>query len=809
MSFGQYVWRFFSWIFGLILVGLVCIVLVVGMVLVVIYPTLPDVSALKDYHPKLPLRIYSSEGLLLSEFGQERRTLTPLKDIPDVMKNALLSIEDAEFYQHKGIYYKGMGRALLANFKNMGSQGASTITMQTAKNLYLSPEKTVGRKFYELLLTLKLEHELTKDQILEVYMNHIFLGNRSYGFAMACESYFGKSIQNITLAEAAMLAGLPKAPSVYNPIVRPKRARMRQLYILDRMVENHMITPAQAEAAKNERLQIRTADISTKVHSEYVTETVRQLIFAQYGGETYTKGLNVYTTIKAVDQVAAYQAVRKGVMAFENRKAYRGPEAFVDLPNASVGKELEEAVDAALNDHPDNDDLQSAVVLKATPKKVTLMFGTGETLDISGAAGLHRVYGALSDKAIPVLKIRRGAVVRVLETPAGWEITQLPDVESAFVAMEPQTGAIRALIGGFDFNKSKYNHVTQAWRQPGSSFKPFIYSASLEEGLNPSTVIEDGPLFFDGTTTGGQVWEPKNYDGKFEGPMTMRRALAKSKNMVSIRILQKVGVQEAQQWVTKFGFDAERHPAYLTMALGAGSVTPMQMASAYSVFANGGYRVNPYLIAKITDYKGNTISQTNRPPLDESMRVIGANNAFITNSLLQEVTTAGTAAKAKTELGRDDIYGKTGTTNDAIDAWFAGFHPTLTAVVWMGYDNPRPLGSTSAETGGGLSLPIWIDFMQQALKNTPITPLTPPENVIRANGDWAYSQLPEGKNAVRSLGVTREARKTNAENVDAMSDVLASGVFANESGNASPVVSEAASDVVNAAPQPQPVTEVN
>ena len=737
------------WILALFAASIASVLLVIAVALAVAYPKLPDVSDLLDYRPKLPLRIFSSEGVLIGEFGEELRNLTPIAQIPKVMKDAVLAIEDAHFYEHGGINYKSVLRAAIANLGQAKSQGASTITMQVAKNVYLSSEKAYTRKIYEILLTFKLESTLTKDQILEIYMNQIFLGQRAYGFAMASEIYFGKPLKNITIAEAAMLAGLPKAPSAFNPIVNPDRARTRQLYIIERMLENNFITKAQAEAASKEQLKLKIDNDINKIHAEFVAETVRQLVFAQYGAETYTRGLNVYTTLKASDQNAAYRALRKGVLDFEKRHAYRGPEVFIDLPKKQ--EDVDDEIDVALAEHPDNDDLKSAVVIAVTPKKITAIRQNEETIEISGD-GLKAAQSALSDKAPANIKLRRGALIRVIKTPKNtWEIAQLPEVESAFIALDPRDGAIKALVGGFDFDKNKFNHATQAWRQPGSSFKPFVYSASLEKGLSPSTVINDAPLFFDASVTGGQPWEPKNFDGKFDGPMSMRTGLAKSKNMISIRILKEVGTQNTQDWVTKFGFEAERHPPYLTMALGAGSTTPMQMATAYSVFANGGYRVNPYLIRKITDYKGAVIVETKPPVLDESMRVIDARNAFVMNSLLQDVTSVGTAASAKRVLGRSDIFGKTGTTNDAIDAWFAGFHPTLTAVVWMGYDNPKPLGSSNAETGGGLSLPIWINFMQQALQGVPIATLTPPLGLTKANGDWAYTEFAGA--GVRSLGL--------------------------------------------------------
>ena len=750
--------RICLWAVGLVFAGFLSLLMVVGVAMVMAYPQLPDTSDLAEYRPKLPLRIYTADGALMGEFGEERRNLTPIREIPQVMKDAVLSIEDSRFYQHGGLDYLGLIRAGIANLSKRKSQGASTITMQVARNVYLSTEKTYTRKIYEILLTFKLEHLLTKDQILEIYMNQIFLGNRAYGFASAAETYFGKSLKDITIAEAAMLAGLPKAPSAYNPISNPKRARSRQLYIIERMEENNYITAKQALEAKAEPLRIRPSIDKTRIHAEYVAETVRQLMFAQYGQETYTRGLNVYTTLQSSEQNAAYQALRQGIMDFERRQVYRGPEKFIELPTKP--KELEDAIDEVLDDHPDNGDVMSAVVLEASPKKIVAIRQNAEQLEITGD-GLKPAQSGLSDKAGPNIKIKRGAVIRVVQTPKGtWEITQLPEVEGAFVAISPQDGSVRALVGGFDFAKNKFNHVIQAWRQPGSSFKPFIYSAALEKGFTPATVINDAPLFFDAGVTGGQPWEPKNYDGTFEGPMTLRKGLAKSKNMISIRILQAVGTRNSQEWVTKFGFDEDKHPAYLTMALGAGSVTPMQMATGYSVFANGGMRVQPHMITRVTDHKGKILVDSPPQMANEANRAISPRNAFVMTSLLQEVTRSGTAAKARVALKRDDIYGKTGTTNDSMDAWFAGYHRNLAAVVWIGYDTPRKLGDR--ETGGGLSLPVWISFMESALKNMPIMDAVAPEGVLYVNGDWYFEEYAKGS-GVTSLGLGNEKGGTLPE----------------------------------------------
>ena len=743
----RWLFKLSLWGGGLLFAFVAGIVLFVAVALAVAYPNLPDISDLSDYRPKLPLRVYTADGVMIGEFGEERRNLTPINEIPQVMKDAVLAIEDARFFSHGGVDYLGVIRAGFANMGRSKSQGASTITMQVARNVYLSAEKSYTRKIYEILLTFKLEHLLSKNQILEIYMNQIFLGNRSYGFAAASEAYFGKPLKDISISEAAMLAGLPKAPSAYNPIINPKRARSRQLYIIERMQENGFITAEQAVAAKNEELKIKTGSDPDRVHAEYVAETVRQLVYNQYGDETYTRGLNVTTTLRATDQTVAYKALRKGIMDYERRQIYRGPEKFVDMP--SNPQEVEDAVDEALTENPDNGDVMSAVVLEASPKRILAVRQNSETVEISGE-GLRPAQSGLADKAGPNIKIRRGALIRVTKTPKNtWEITQLPEVEGAFVALDPRDGSVRALVGGFDFQKNKFNHVTQAWRQPGSSFKPFVYSAALEKGFTPATVVNDAALFFDSGVTGGQPWEPKNYDGHFEGPMSLRTGLKKSKNMVSIRILQAIGAPYAQGWIGNFGFEADKHPAYLTMALGAGSVTPMQMATGYSVFANGGYRVNPYLIARITDQRGKVLMEIKPPVLTASSRTIDARNAFIMNSLLQEVARSGTAAKAQATLKRPDLFGKTGTTNDSIDTWFVGYQPTLTAAVWMGYDTPKKLGDK--ETGGGLSLPIWINFMEYALKGVPVAEYPPPEGVVNLGGEWYYNEYARG-GGVSSLG---------------------------------------------------------
>ncbi|WP_175946480.1 penicillin-binding protein 1A [Caballeronia sp. BCC1704] len=731
---------------------IVCAGLVLGYALVVAMPNLPSLEALTDYRPKVPLRIYTADHVLIGEFGEERRSVVRIRDVPDHLKKAVLAIEDARFYDHGGVDLTGILRAgSVALTNGHASQGASTITMQVARNFFLSSEKTYTRKIYEMLLAYKIERALTKDQILEVYMNQIYLGQRAYGFASAARVYFGKDLKDITLAEAAMLAGLPKAPSAYNPVVNPKRAKVRQEYILQRMRELGFITEDEYEQAAKQPLVVKGQGREFSVHAEYVAEMVRQMMYAQYREEAYTRGLNVVTTIDSADQDAAYHAVRKGLMDYERRHGYRGPEGFIDLP--SNADDREQAIDDALAEHPDNGEIVAAVVTAASTKEVKASFIDGNVATVSGS-NLRFVANALSPRAQPNQRIRPGAIVRLVKNDDGdWTITQLPQVEGALISMVPQDGAIRALVGGFDFNKNKFNHVTQAWRQPGSSFKPFIYSASLEKGLSPATIINDGPLFFSAAETGGQAWEPKNYGGGFDGPMTMRTALQKSKNMVSIRILNTIGTKYGQQYITRFGFDADRHPAYLPMALGAGLVTPLQMAAGYAVFANGGYRVNPYLIADITDPYGAVVSHPQPLVAQQSAPLaITPRNAYVMNSLLQSVAQHGTAAKTN-QLKRSDLAGKTGTTNDSRDAWFAGYQRSLVAIAWVGYDNPRSLGDK--ETGGGLALPVWMDYMSRALQGVPeYKPLMPPD-VKSLGGELYYDDMTPGHGFIATIGVSQ------------------------------------------------------
>lgn len=709
---------------GLMLMG----VAVVAIVLVLTYPNLPTLEVLTDYRPKIPLRVYTADGHLIGEFGEERRSIVQIEDVPPVMKQAILAAEDERFYQHGGIDTLGMLRAAIMNLTSGGKkQGASTITQQVARNFFLSSEKTYTRKLYEVLLSFKIEHNLTKDQILELYVNQIYLGQRAYGFAAAASIYFGKPLKDLTAAEAAMLAGLPKAPSAFNPVVNPKRAKLRQQYVLRRMKEMGALDEKQHEAALKQTLVVKRETNDYAVHAEHVAEMARQMAADRFPEDVYSRGLRVFTTITRADQAAAYAALRRGVFDYDRRHGYRGAESYVDLKD--VKSDQDEALDEILADIYGGEDLSPAIVLAANPKEVKAYRKGGDLITLSGDA-LKFANRMLDEKAPPNKRIRRGAVIRVQKDDKGaWQIVQMPEVESAFVSIDPQTGSIRALVGGFDFNKNKFNHVSQAWRQPGSSFKPFIYSAALEKGFTPTTIVLDEPIVFPASVTGSQAWEPKNYDGKYEGPMRLRTALAKSKNMVSIRVLQSIGTHYAQDYATRFGFEAEKHPAYLTMALGAGSVTPWQMVTAYATFANGGYRIQPYVVRDIRDDKDQILAQAQPTPAGiEELRIIDPRNAFVMDSLLRDVTIYGTAARASATLKRKDLAGKTGTTNEHVDAWFCGYQQTLTGCAWMGFDQPKDLGK--GETGGAAALPIWINYMAKALKDVPESFPSVPEGMV-------------------------------------------------------------------------------
>ena len=713
---------------GSVLLGLGVVGALLGaFVLALLYPTLPSLETLTDYQPKIPLRILSAEGELLGEFGEERRAIVAIGEVPNVMKKAILAAEDERFYQHGGVDYLSVLRAAASNLSSGTQQGAGTITMQVARNFFLTREKTVTRKLREVLLAWKIEANLSKDEILQLYVNQIFLGQRAYGFAAASQIYFGKPLKDISVPEAAMLAGLPKAPSAFNPVSNPKRAKTRQLYVLRRMHDLKFISDAEFQNAQGAPLAVRQGlREAISIRAEYVAEMARQVIFETYGEEAYTKGLTVFTTIRKADQEAAYAAVRKGVMDYDRRHGYRGPEAYVTLPEDAA--EQESVLERVFQEASDYDNLITAVVLEASSAEVKAVLADGDIAHVTGD-GLKFAARSLGDKAAAGTRIRRGAVIRIAREDKGhWGIVELPQVESAFISMRPTDGAIYSLVGGFDFDRSKFNHVTQAQRQPGSSFKPFIYSAALEKGFTPATIVNDAPFYVPADSAGGEAWEPKNYDGKFDGPLRVRAALAKSKNLVTVRVMQAIGARYAQDYIARFGFDPKLHPPYLSTALGAGSVTPLQMVAAYSVFANGGYRIAPYLIARVVDARGNVISEAKPVVAGENAeRAIDARNAWIMTSLLKDVIAYGTATRAQS-LGRKDLAGKTGTTNEMVDAWFCGFNAAMVGVGWIGFDQPKTMGNN--ETGAAAALPIWISFMAKALKGTPEASMPMPDGIV-------------------------------------------------------------------------------
>ncbi|MCL2590668.1 MAG: PBP1A family penicillin-binding protein [Betaproteobacteria bacterium] len=739
------------------LAGLV-VLIVIGLATlitlsVLIWPKLPDLDTLTDYRPRVPLRVYTADGFLIREIGEERRAPIKIENVPLALKHALLAAEDTHFYEHMGVDFAGIARAALANLRSGRSgQGASTITMQVARNFFLTRDRTITRKLYEILLALKIEHNLSKDQILALYINQIYLGQRAYGFEVAAQTYFGKSLGELSLAETAMLAGLPKGPSTMNPIVNPKRAKSRQGYVLGRMRDLGYIDEAAYKVAIEAPLQTasgsaaRDPSILSPVHAEYVAEMARQMAISQFGEQATQRGMKVYTTITRAEQEAAYDALRQGVMDYDRRHGYRGPEKYITLPNTKVdaGKisdEFAKAIDDELaktregdeQTLPDYGDLLLAAVIDASPDEVTV-YRNGELIKIAGN-GLSFASPMLKANSPQTKRVRRGALVRIRNGGGskGWELTQVPEVDAALVSVDSKTGAVRALVGGFDFNRSQFNNVTMAKRQPGSSFKPFIYSASLErEGREyaPGSLIPDEPLYYPAGVTGKTEWEPKNYDRKFAGMMTMRDALARSKNIPIIRVLEDITPDYARGYIANFGFNPDNHPPYLTMALGAGSASPWDMATAYAVFANGGYRINPFVVKEIRDVNDNTLASFNSQVAGEDApRVIDARNAWIMDSMLRDVVSRGTGSRARV-LNRRDIAGKTGTTNDYSDAWFCGYNPTVVAVTWIGFPTPRNMGS--GETGGTAALPMWINYMRVALANVPETFLPRPDGISMA-----------------------------------------------------------------------------
>lgn len=764
-----------GWAAGLTAAGLACAASIGMIIFSVVYSQLPAIDALTDYKPKVPLRVYTADGTLIGEFGEERRAFVRLHEIPGFVKYAILAAEDNGFYEHSGIEFAGIARAAISNIlTGRRGQGGSTITMQVARNFFLSTERTYTRKLYEIAMAYKIERHLTKDQILEVYLNQIYLGQRAYGFASAAQTYFGKNLNELTIGEAATIAGLPVAPSAYNPIINPRRATMRKNYVLGRMhqlgyidtqtYEAELAAPLIAGRAKSDQ---QKGPMS--VHAEYAAEMARMLVYDIFRDEAYTRGLNVYTTIRDKDQKAAWESVRSRLIAYDRKYRYRGPGGAIDISDPET---REDNIRIALRKAPDSDNLEPAVLTAVSSKELKAVMLSGKELKevVLDAASLKFAGQYLTKKAA-AKQLKPGSIIRISAVKDGWTLSQIPEVQAGFISAEFETGAVRALVGGFDFYLNMFNHVTQALRQPGSSFKPFIYSAALDKGFNAATIINDAPIFIDPKYTGGELWEPRNYDNRFDGPMSLAMGLKKSKNLVSIRVMQAIGARYAQEYVSKFGFLPSRTPAQLTTALGAGSTTPWEMVAAFSVFANGGYRVKPYLIDKVTDSDGKVLMRVKNPKAgDEKIRAIDERNAFIMHTLLNGVASdrGATAARAYRELKRTDIGGKTGTTNNAHDAWFAGYGGKLAAVGWMGYDQMRPLGSS--ETGGGLVLPIWLDYMKQVLKDEPLYRRRQPSSVVLINGTYYYADSVD--QSVRDVPLNGQIQEKNLER-----DILRDQIF--------------------------------
>lgn len=714
-------------------------------------PKLPDTKTLKETQLQIPLRIFSSEGLLMAEFGEKRRIPVGYSDIPQPLIHAFLASEDDRFYQHPGVDYQGIIRAVYSLLTTGSkSQGGSTITMQVARNFFLSNEKTYLRKLNEIILALEMEQVLTKDEILTLYLNKIYLGNRAYGVGAAANTYYGKTLENLTLAEMAMIAGLPKAPSRFNPIANPERAIIRRNYVLRRMWEVGYISEQDYLDASDAPVTALYHGREIEVYAPYVAEMVRTKLMSDFGEEIYTHGLNVYTTIRAEHQQAANDALQTALLAYDRRHGYRGA-----IDSITAEAELsEDLITTALNKHDAIGPLKPALVTQIDNDKATVYIkkvGT-VTLSLTSMKWAQKQLSTNSRGRVPKKVgdvVQVGDIIRVEKlTGENWQLAQLPQAEGALIAVAPYDGAVTALNGGFEFFQNKFNRVTQSRRQPGSGFKPFIYSAALEKGYTAASIINDAPVVFDDPGL-ENVWRPENYSGKFFGPTRLREALIHSRNLVSIRLLRDIGADYAVDYAQRFGFDPSHLHKNLSLALGSGSAAPWDMARAYSALANGGYRVEPYLIQRVENASGEVLMQAepatvcetclfsdnvdeasdtdSSPSFKPAERIMTAQNNYIMNSLLRDVVKHGTGRKAMS-LGRNDLAGKTGTTNDQVDAWFNGFHPELVAISWVGFDSPKSLGRY--ETGGRAALPMWIDFMKVALKGLPDTPQEQPVDMV-------------------------------------------------------------------------------
>ena len=775
-------------------------------------PQLPSIDSLRDIRYQIPLRIYSADNKLIGEFGEKRRTPVKVDEIPQNYINALLAAEDDQFYKHNGVSFRGLMRATtqLAASGRIQS-GGSTITMQVARNFFLSRRQTFARKFNEILLALKIERELTKDEILELYVNVIFLGHRAYGIAAAAQVYYGKPLNELSLAQLAMIAGLPKAPSIYNPVTNPERSLTRRDWILGRMLTLEKINEQQYQDAINEPDTAKLHGTKLDVNASYIAEMARKQAIQKFGLSVYTEGYEVFTTVNSNLQKAAQEAVSKGLISYDSRHGYRGPEHSLltttdpsEEVTAATPEQIEEWINY-ISDIPSYGKLAPAVVTNVGEKDLTATFADGQQATIFWEQGLSSARPYLSENSLgpkpqsasEIAKL--GDVIRLeFEADKGWKLSQIPAAQAALVALNPHNGAILSLVGGFDFRHSHFNRATQAKRQPGSNFKPFIYTAALENGMTPATIINDAPIVFADDQL-ESTWRPENDSGKFYGPTRLRKALYLSRNLVSIRVLRSIGINNAINTVEKFGFKAETLPKDLSLSLGSHAVTPLNIAQGYAVFANRGYQVEPYLINKIVDLKGNTVfeqlpltacqsceelpssgdtlikpieasidqilsspEETEEPDLfameedvitppfklnfevkkligtlepedyPRAPKILSDQVAYIIDDMLKDVIKRGTGRRAK-KLGRNDLAGKTGTTNGPTDAWFSGYNKDVVATTWVGFDQNTPLGRR--EYGGSAALPIWIDFMETALKNKPSETPLQPEGVVTVRID--------------------------------------------------------------------------
>ncbi|KTC65783.1 penicillin binding protein 1A [Legionella adelaidensis] len=782
-----YFWRKGLWalisIFFLFLVGF-------GVLYLYLESQLPNVDSLKTVHLQVPLRIYTQEGLLIQEYGEKRRIPVNYEEIPKPLIYAILATEDQRFFDHPGVDVFGLARATVRMIQTgTKSQGGSTITMQVARNFFLNRKKTFLRKFNEIMLAIKIDRELSKEKILELYLNKIYLGNRAYGVGAAANIYYGKTLSQLTLGEMAMIAGLPQAPSTQNPISNPVAAKKRRDHVLERMLEEKYITQAEYQQAISEPLTAKYHGNDSEVSAPYVAEMIRQSLYDHFGQDAYTKGYKVYTTIKAPLQTTANEVVEENLLAYDRRHGYRGPVANLKNPNLST----QESINAILAQYASVNDLIPGVVSQVLDKEAIVQTRNGqvsvpwEGLSWARPALRKGWVGKAPTQASQVVSV--GDVIYVRYNKEHWNLVQIPQVEAALVALNPNNGAIEALIGGLNYHKSKFNRATQASRQPGSSFKPFVYAAALNKGYSLATLVNDAPIVVDDPSQ-ASLWRPHNDNLKFNGPTRLKEALVRSRNTVSIRVLDDIGISYAINFITHFGFHKQNLPHGLSLALGSLSVSPMDLAAAYAVFANGGYKIEPYLIDHITDNEGKVLLQakpsivcnpcTEDKKVDPDLlapRVIPEDIAFLMNTALQDVIKRGTASAARV-LNRKDIAGKTGTTNDQVDSWFAGYNPDLVVTTWIGYDTPQPLHEYAA----ALALPLWIDFMKVALKSMPQRELKQPDNVVAVRINPHSGLLSQANQSDAVIEYFREEEVPNAQDETPIQGDTASPAMSEDEG---------------------------